>query len=127
MLDLPVRYCSSASLRSFFSGTTLLLPPAWHAAQLPRKTLSPFSRSAASAGRLDTTAARSPSAAPKASGLQESLWRSPCRSMADGDATAPLAWRDPGDERGTEGVTKHEAPYRAADAASKERVTRAMA
>merc|ERR1719401_2605165 len=69
MLYPPVRYCSSASFLSFFSGTTLLLPPAWQAAQLPRKTPSPFSRSAARAGRPPTAAASIPSATPSASGL----------------------------------------------------------
>lgn len=31
----PVRYCSMAPLRRVWSGITLLLPPAWQAAQLP--------------------------------------------------------------------------------------------
>ena len=58
---------------SFFSATMLLFPPAWQAVQLPLKMASPFSRSAAKAGRLPTTAASKPRAAPRASGLKAAV------------------------------------------------------
>merc|ERR1719510_2329581 len=119
MLYPPVKYCSSASFLNFFSGTTLLLPPAWQAAQLPRKKPSPFSRSAAKAGRPPTTAASSPSARPTASGFQ---------ALSDADsAAAPVASNrveealDPlgvGAVRGADGPTKHTAAQRASPATS---------
>merc|ERR1719277_2114561 len=106
-----------ASFFSFFSGETVLLPPAWQAVQFPLKTLSPFSRSAAKTGRPPATAARSPSAAPKASGaLQaeacgasacEDAVRRCCCCCCCSDATALLA---SGELRGAEGARKHCVP-----------------
>merc|ERR1719333_1755972 len=93
MLKPPVRYFSRASFFNFFSGDTLLLPPAWQDVQLPWKTLSPFSRSAARAGRPAATAARSPRAAPNASGLQAEAWGAASRAVCCccNCATAALA------------------------------------
>merc|ERR1719382_140812 len=70
-LKPPARYCSNSAFLIFFSGTMLLLPPAWHDAQFAWKTVSPFSRSAAMAGRPPATAARRPNATPMARGFQE--------------------------------------------------------
>merc|ERR1719336_2091748 len=113
----PVRYFSIASFLIFFSGTTLLLPPAWHAAQLPVKTLSPFSRSAASAGRPPSTAASSPSARPSATGLQAAV---------AGAASDAVPAGSLGGARGVAGTTKHTAAHRAAATASSKHTVRAM-
>merc|ERR1740121_2625396 len=90
----------------------LLFPFAWHAAQLPRKTLSPFSRSAASAGRLPRTATIRPRAAPTASGLH---------------ALVPAAGAASGMAGGFTGATKQHAPYRASEAAARRHAERNMA
>merc|ERR1719382_2446980 len=70
-LKPPARYCSNSAFLIFFSGTMLLLPPAWQEAQFAWNTVSPFSKSAAMAGRPPATAASKPSATPMAKGFQE--------------------------------------------------------
>merc|ERR1719401_1278253 len=121
MLYPPVRYCSSASFLSFFSGTTLLLPPAWQAAQLPRKTPSPFSRSAAKAGRPPIAAASSPSVTPKANGLHAlSGADSAVAPAADNGTEATPDVDELGATRGANGPTKQiAAPRTSATAGSK--------
>merc|ERR1719204_1558417 len=120
--------CSSSAFLIFFSGATLLLPPAWQAAQLPAKTLSPFSRSAARAGRPLRTAARSPSAMPNASGLQAALASAgPASDMAA--ACAPIAALEgqPLGARETAGAKKQTPAQRARRAAESRHATRRMA
>merc|ERR550525_1599737 len=110
----PVRYCSSAPFLSFFSGTTLLLPPAWQAAQLPRKTPSPFSRSAAKAGRPPMAAASSPRATPSASGFHAlSGADSAAAPAADNGMEAAPDVEESGAARGADGPTKQIAAPRA--------------
>ena len=81
---------SSASLRSVFSAAMTLLPPAWHAAQLPANSVSPDSMSPAKAAK----GARSAPAASVAAAT--SLWAS---SLTD---AACCAWGANGDGRGGE-------------------------
>merc|ERR1719188_2283918 len=108
---------SRASFLIFFSATILLLPLAWHAAQFAVKTPAPFSRSAASAGRLPKTAASKPSAAPKASGLKERLvWVRVTASMVCTSSSALASLLTGGAVCGAEGATKHCAPKKAAEA-----------
>merc|ERR1719188_2738292 len=106
---------SRASFLIFFSATILLLPLAWHAAQFAVKTPAPFSRSAASTGRLPKTAASKPSAAPKASGLKEALvWVGATASMACTSSSAVASLLNGGAVCcGAEGDTKHCAPKHA--------------
>ncbi|CAH0369989.1 unnamed protein product [Pelagomonas calceolata] len=76
----PAKYLSSASLRRVFSAAMTLLPPAWHAAQLPANSVSPDSMSPAKAAK----GARSAPAASVAAAT--SLWAS---SLTD---AACCAW-----------------------------------
>merc|ERR1719145_241070 len=116
----PVKYCSIAAFRSTFSATTLLFPFAWHAAQLPRKTLSPFSRSAASAGRLPRTA-------PTASGLHALVPAAGAASPSVAHAVLDACWAASGMAGGFTGATKQHAPYRASEAAARRHAERNMA
>jgi hypothetical protein len=72
------RYLAIASFFSVLSGIIVLLPPVWHAAQLPLNTSSPISLSSASAGAA-VAAARAPESATAASAV---------RALRRGDAAA---------------------------------------
>merc|ERR1719382_2159792 len=115
----PARYCSSSAFLIFFSGTMLLLPPAWHEAQFAWNTVSPFSKSAAMAGRPPATAASNPRAAPMANGFQDEAVScgSACGSAAPtcclNSALLKLGEVEP---CGVDGATKPCAPWMANEA-----------
>merc|ERR1719401_2851192 len=126
MLYLP--YVTNASFLIFFSTTMLLLPPLWQAAQLPVKTPSPFSKSAASAGRPLATATSNPRAAPSASGLNTLL---DCVAAISSATASSCAWaalaplmRGAGCD--ALGATKHCTPTRASEAAATRQAHRDM-
>merc|ERR1719270_3018839 len=119
-LKPPNKYFSSCSFLIFFSATTLLLPPAWQAAQLAPKMASPFSRSAANVGRLPATAASRPSARPKASGFHAARDEISCWAVDAGWSTEPLLTPAGAFCRttGLDGPTKHHAAWTTKQAAA---------
>merc|ERR1719461_70984 len=116
----PNKYFSSCSFLIFFSATTLLLPPAWQAAQFAPKMASPFSRSAANAGRLPATAARRPNARPKASGFHAACDEISCWALDAGWLTSPLLTLAGAfcGTTGLDGPTKHHAAWTTKQAAA---------
>eukprot|EP00444_Apocalathium_aciculiferum_P050585 CAMPEP_0183515412 /NCGR_PEP_ID=MMETSP0371-20130417/13517_1 /TAXON_ID=268820 /ORGANISM="Peridinium aciculiferum, Strain PAER-2" /LENGTH=223 /DNA_ID=CAMNT_0025712985 /DNA_START=261 /DNA_END=930 /DNA_ORIENTATION=+ len=64
-------YCSSAAFCSVLSGCIAVLPPAWHAAQFPRKISWPFAKfGRANAGCAMQQPANTPKTMPRAKDLQ---------------------------------------------------------